>query len=736
MAIRATQGLISLSMLFFLSAARSMAEDVPDIRTPEALFDRARKTIGREYRVTRDDLLALGQPASEFLEARFSDAKAVASDRWLASILLDRSKRPEEYARLGPIFAEKVRAAEFGGPRITASGRAPKGLLFEPGYEVPLPAGPRPWAKEFEEWRRSLVLPDSESWSPFLGEILLKGWIVDETRKPEIHERDVPTTDDYRRQAIHLLGRLDERRAGPALLEILLGGVRADPSRQEHRFWACARWRRRPWAGSDSSPPSTPCWRWAKTQRRTSPWSPESSRRSAGSETHGHPGTGTDRRPTLRPQRRARRSTITPSTAARPMRCRPSASSRARRRHQRIDPPAPQSSRNSSSTNRRRRGWSSARAPTVVSGPWPGRMRVVVGQVEQLARMPGRSCGPSPPRSVRPTEPANRTSPPKTTRGDSSLADEDHRAGAMARDLADLDARCPPTLEALAVVEQAVGGRAGQGHPELGAQVRLGVDQQVRVVAADEQGGVGEGLASSRRCPRCGRRARACSGSPRAAAARASTGPEDRAGVETGVDDQGLVMALRARRHRRPDRRARRRSARSAVQVCPSRPNLHRRGLGDPSCPKIPKVRGLAAFAPPSLSSKEGQSEPGFGRKSADFRNGSQLAPTNAETTSASTPTVPDRREPGACAPVGVLDVEGRSPPGNPPRPRPGRPGRALLAVAGLGLLWAFARYGLVGEPGRRRTSPQMTIRLAAAARPNAGGARSSRCRRPCERHR
>ena len=79
-----------------------------------------------------------------------------------------------------------------------------------------------------------------------------------------------------------------------------------------------------------------------------------------------------------------------------------------------------------------------------------------------------------PPRSVRPIEPAKRTSPPKTNGGVELVADEDDRAGAVAGNLADLE-RQTRQLEPLAVGDEPVGRRAGQRHAERGAQVRLGV---------------------------------------------------------------------------------------------------------------------------------------------------------------------------------------------------------------------------------------------------------------------
>ena len=99
----------------------------------------------------------------------------------------------------------------------------------------------------------------------------------------------------------------------------------------------------------------------------------------------------------------------------------------------------------------------------------------------------------SPPRSVRPIEPAKSTSPPKTNGGSNCVEDEDDRAGAVAGDLADLELE-PGQLEPLAVVDQAVGLGAGDRQAERGAHVGLGVREQGRLVAADDQRRLGECL--------------------------------------------------------------------------------------------------------------------------------------------------------------------------------------------------------------------------------------------------
>ena len=68
-------------------------------------------------------------------------------------------------------------------------------------------------------------------------------------------------------------------------------------------------------------------------------------------------------------------------------------------------------------------------------------------------------------------------------------ADEDDRAGAVPGNLADLE-REARDLEHLAVVDQPVGGRAGDRDPERAAQVELGVAERGGLVPADDQGGV------------------------------------------------------------------------------------------------------------------------------------------------------------------------------------------------------------------------------------------------------
>ena len=236
---RATLGLIAMGVLCAGSTAQSRADDVESAPTLAALFQRARDASGGDYRGARDALLAHGLPASTFLEARAADAGADADERWLAAILLDRANRAETYPHLEKVFAEKVFSAEFGGPRITASGRPPKAAIFEPGHAWPPPqpqTQPGFRGEDFRIWQESLVLPESASWRPFLGEILLKGWPIAADQASKKLGREVLTSDDYLRHAIHLLGRLGEERAGPALLRLLRDAKPPSPDGREQTW--------------------------------------------------------------------------------------------------------------------------------------------------------------------------------------------------------------------------------------------------------------------------------------------------------------------------------------------------------------------------------------------------------------------------------------------------------------------------------------------------------------------
>ena len=122
------------------------------------------------------------------------------------------------------------------------------------------------------------------------------------------------------------------------------------------------------------------------------------------------------------------------------------------------------------------------------------------------------------------------------------IADEDDRAGAVTGDFTDLE-REPSALEPLAVVHQAVGRRARQGEAKGGAQIRLRVVEHDRLVAADDQRGVGERLLESGVARDVvGVAVRVEDGGQ----AHSFTGQrgENRLGVETGVHHQRLGPAL------------------------------------------------------------------------------------------------------------------------------------------------------------------------------------------------
>jgi len=242
MPILCTSGLVSMSLLVLLTAARATADDAGESRSLGSLFDSSRHATGREYTDARDALLSAGPAAVALLEARAQAADLGAEDRWLAAILLDRAQHPGEFARLEEVFAAEVWTAEFGGPRITASGRFPKGLLFPPGQKPPngfsRPGQPGPFDGEFQRWRAAMQLQESSLWGSLLGEILLKGWTGPDG--PDAGKagrgRGLPTPDAFLLQAIHLLGRMGETRAGGHLLKILRAENRPDPTRREDTY--------------------------------------------------------------------------------------------------------------------------------------------------------------------------------------------------------------------------------------------------------------------------------------------------------------------------------------------------------------------------------------------------------------------------------------------------------------------------------------------------------------------
>ncbi len=234
----------------------------------EELFAKARGNTGQLYAEARDELLAQGAPAVEFLEKKVR-SRAPERERWLAEIMLARAKEPAEFRDLELSFHEKVLVARYADPFILSKRRIeirPRGNRLLLHSEVPWVLRKENWertvkamggplqAREARDYLEFLRLSDSPLWKPLASEILLKGWTVpaDSLWWPPPAERGKyePTTDplarvwvytaegqprssddmpamldqgDYVYHAIVLAGKFGERRAGDRVLEILQG---------------------------------------------------------------------------------------------------------------------------------------------------------------------------------------------------------------------------------------------------------------------------------------------------------------------------------------------------------------------------------------------------------------------------------------------------------------------------------------------------------------------------------
>ena len=234
----------------------------------EELFARARDNTAQVYAEARDELLAQGAPAIEFLEKKVR-SRAPEQERWLAEIMLARAKEPAEFRDLELSFHKKVLVARYANP-VTLSRRRvripARGMSLSLHSEVPC-ADKEHWeritsaapggsldAKLQKEFYEFLQLSDSPLWKPLASEILLKGWTVPadslwwppplprEYRPGEhnpptgplgrVYTLDFADSDDmtamldqgdYVHHAIVLVGKFGERRAGDRVLEILQG---------------------------------------------------------------------------------------------------------------------------------------------------------------------------------------------------------------------------------------------------------------------------------------------------------------------------------------------------------------------------------------------------------------------------------------------------------------------------------------------------------------------------------
>ena len=158
--------------------------------------------------------------------------------------------------------------------------------------------------------------------------------------------------------------------------------------------------------------------------------------------------------------------------------------------------------------------------------------------------MPWSNCGMLPPRSVRPIEPAKRTSPPKTKGGSNSSQTKTTEPG-LWPGISRTSKRESGDFDPFAVGDQAVGLGAGDRQSERSAHVGLGSRSKSGLVATDDQRARREMPPSSPRLPAI------WSAWPcvlRIAARRSLRRREslqDRLGVESGIDHDGVARPLR-----------------------------------------------------------------------------------------------------------------------------------------------------------------------------------------------
>jgi hypothetical protein len=158
-------------------------------RDLQSQFQMTVQTTGNEYVAARRKLLAT--PGAEKFLTKTQASSKTPDERWLAEILLARLQHGEAIKRLESSFYQKVSLYYREFPDDShAKNMHPKhmGGLLVPGEPVPGddPAGYPYWAKiesldkniaaSMRAYWESVRVQKSALWSPFCGEIALKGW--------------------------------------------------------------------------------------------------------------------------------------------------------------------------------------------------------------------------------------------------------------------------------------------------------------------------------------------------------------------------------------------------------------------------------------------------------------------------------------------------------------------------------------------------------------------------------
>ena len=233
------RGLVAVAVAVTLLGRDSGTVAAHD-RDLEKLFSKVTTAVGEKYTAIRTQIYE--QPGAEEFLVRKQTSADTASERWLAEILLSRLKEREEFLKLEQEFHDRVfwlyccYPDRSHVPRLMP--RLWEGLLLpdEKSPYEPKPNRTEPdiieqsWgesAPRVREYWESLRIRKSELWTPFCGEILLKGWVpagtVQDPPRPPLPggTRGPVIPELYLRQAILMLGKLKEKRAGPVLLPLL-----------------------------------------------------------------------------------------------------------------------------------------------------------------------------------------------------------------------------------------------------------------------------------------------------------------------------------------------------------------------------------------------------------------------------------------------------------------------------------------------------------------------------------
>jgi hypothetical protein len=227
----------------------------------EELFIKAKDNMGQVYAEARNDLLAEGPEAVKFLEQKISSDEP-EQERWLAEIMLARAKEPNAFKELEQSFHRKALAAKYSCPYyVFRRDRSvpPRGsVLLLPGEAQSLKKEnleqPNDFLDEFDaKFFDFIEISDSPLWKPLASEILLKGWTVpagslwqppiQESSRKEKHEPSATTEawllpslwtpgsvleeEEYIYQAMVLVGKLGEKRAGALVLGILQNRIQS-----------------------------------------------------------------------------------------------------------------------------------------------------------------------------------------------------------------------------------------------------------------------------------------------------------------------------------------------------------------------------------------------------------------------------------------------------------------------------------------------------------------------------